>query len=172
MVRGAFVLKQLMCISIPLPMGEILEQVKPPDPYSGATARDRFSQHSKQDECRTCHQFMDPVGFALENYDAVGQFRTTENGVEIDPSGTVPDTLGDVSGPIDLAQKLAGSEDVQNCFAKRWSEYGYGLTLRAEDKCTTQAVTTAFKTSGYNVKQLLIELTQTDAFHYLAPKQD
>lgn len=170
--RGSFVLKQLMCISIRLPTGDILEQVKPPDPYSGATARDRFSQHSEQEVCATCHKFMDPVGFALENYDAVGQFRTTENGVEIDPSGTVPDTLGDVSGPIDLAQKLAGSEEVQSCFAKRWSEYGYGLTLRPEDKCTAEAVTTAFKASGYNVKQLLIELTQTDAFHYLAPKQD
>jgi len=90
----------------------------------------------------------------------------------IDPSGTVPGTLGDVSGPIELVQKLAASEEVQDCFAKRWSEFAYGLTLRKEDKCTEEAVTTAFKASGYNVKQLLIDLTQTDAFHYLASGQE
>ncbi|WP_437813714.1 DUF1592 domain-containing protein [Sorangium sp. So ce1078] len=171
-VRGSFVLQKLMCMTIPLPTGDILERVKPPDPYSGATARDRFSQHSKDPVCAGCHQFMDPVGFAFENYDAVGLFRTTENDVTIDPSGTVPNTLGDVSGPIELVQKLAGSEDVQRCFAKRWSEYAYGLTLRKEDQCTAEAVTTAFRESGYSVKQLLIELTQTDAFHYLAPEQE
>ena len=58
-------------------------------------------------------------------------------------------------------------------FATRWAEYGYGLTLRAEDACTKQAISTAFKASGYNVKQLLIELTQTDAFHYImVPREE
>ncbi|XXX78185.1 DUF1592 domain-containing protein [Sorangium sp. So ce134] len=171
-VRGSFVLQKMMCIPIPLPTGAILEQVKPPDPYSGKTARERFSQHSDDPACAGCHQYMDPVGFAFENYDAVGLYRTTENGVTIDPSGTVPETLGDVSGPIDLVQKLAASEDVQHCFAKRWSEFAYGLTLRKEDRCTEQAVTNAFEAAGHNVKQLLIELTQTDAFHYLAPGQE
>ncbi|WP_437588518.1 DUF1592 domain-containing protein [Sorangium sp. So ce1000] len=171
-VRGSFVLQKLMCTPIPLPTGSILEKVKPPDPYSGATARDRFTQHSKDPVCAGCHQYMDPVGFAFENYDAVGLFRTTENGVTIDPRGTVPETLGDVSGPIDLVQKLADSEEAQSCFAKRWSEFAYGLTLKTGDRCTTEAVTTAFEASGYNVKQLLIELTQTDAFHYLASGEE
>ncbi|WP_437640056.1 DUF1592 domain-containing protein [Sorangium sp. So ce854] len=171
-VRGSFVLQKLMCVTIPLPTGDILEKVKPPDPYSGKTARERFSQHSEDPTCAGCHQFMDPVGFAFENYDAVGLYRTTENDVVIDPSGTVPGELGDVSGPIELAQKLAESEDVQRCFSKRWAEYAYGLTLRAEDACTGQAIRDAFKASGYNVKQLLIDLTQTDAFLYLAPGQE
>ncbi|MGK3994248.1 DUF1592 domain-containing protein [Sorangium sp. So ce1024] len=171
-VRGSFVLQKLMCVTIPLPKGDILEKVKPPDPYSGATARDRFSQHSEDPTCAGCHQFMDPVGFAFENYDAVGLYRTTENDVEIDPSGFVPGELGEVSGPIELARKLAESEDVQRCFSKRWAEYAYGLTLRAEDACTGQTVRDAFKASGYNVKQLLIDLTQTDAFLYLAPGQE
>lgn len=108
---------------------------------------------------------MDPVGLAFENYDAVGLFRTTENDVLIDASGAVPGTEGTVSGPIELVRRLAETEDVQSCFATRWAEYAYGLTLRAEDECTKKAVKAAFKASGYNVKQLLIKLTQTDAFH-------
>ncbi|WP_437979482.1 DUF1592 domain-containing protein [Sorangium sp. So ce117] len=171
-VRGAFVLDKLMCQKIPLPTGDILERVKPPDPYTGATARDRFSQHSKDPVCATCHQFMDPVGFALENYDAVGLFRTTENDVPIDASGGVPGTDIKVNGPVELVQGLAQTEAVQNCFATHWAEYGYGLTLRAGDACTKKAVTDAFKASGYNVKQLLIELTQTDAFHYMAAQEE
>ncbi|WP_437825650.1 DUF1592 domain-containing protein [Sorangium sp. So ce1153] len=167
-VRGSFVLQKLMCQKIPLPMGDILERVKPPDPYSGATARERYSQHSQDEVCRTCHQYLDPVGFTFENYDAVGLFRTTENDVTIDASGSLPGTPGTVNNATELVQKLAEAEEVHDCFATRWAEYGYGLTLRAEDTCTKQAITTAFKASGHNVKQLLIELTQTDAFHYIA----
>jgi hypothetical protein len=166
------VLDKLMCQKIPLPTGDILERVKPPDPYTGATARDRFSQHSKDPVCATCHQFLDPVGFPLENYDAVGLFRTTENDVPIDASGAVPGTDIKVNGPVELVQGLAQTEAVQNCFATHWAEYGYGLTLRAGDACTKKAVTDAFKASGYNVKQLLIELTQTDAFHYMAAQEE
>ncbi|WP_234023769.1 DUF1592 domain-containing protein [Sorangium cellulosum] len=170
--RGSFVVQKLMCRTIPLPTGEILERVKPPDPYTGATARERYSQHSQDAVCATCHRQMDPIGLAFENYDAVGLFRTTENGVTIDASGGVPGTEGTVSGPVELVRKLAETEETQSCFATRWAEYAYGLTLRAEDECTEKAVTAAFKESGYNVKQLLIELTQTDAFHYLAAREE
>ncbi|MDC0676749.1 DUF1592 domain-containing protein [Sorangium atrum] len=171
-VRGGFVLDKLMCQKIPLPTGDILARVKPPEPYTGKTARERFSQHSKDPVCATCHQYLDPVGFALENYDAVGLFRTTENDVPIDASGGVPGTDIKVNGPIELVQGLAQTDAVQNCFATHWAEYGYGLTLRAGDACTKKAVTDAFKASGYNVKQLLIELTQTDAFHYMAAQEE
>ncbi|WP_437331166.1 DUF1592 domain-containing protein [Sorangium sp. So ce381] len=171
-VRGGFVLDKLMCQKIPLPTGDILARVKPPEPYTGKTARERFSQHSKDPVCATCHQYLDPVGFALENYDAVGLYRTTENDVPIDASGGVPGTDIKVNGPIELVQGLAQTEAVQNCFATHWAEYGYGLTLRAGDACTKKAVTDAFKASGYNVKQLLIELTQTDAFHYMAAQEE
>ncbi|WP_437662592.1 DUF1592 domain-containing protein [Sorangium sp. So ce1182] len=167
-VRGSFVLQKLMCLKIPLPTGDILERVKPPDPYTGATARERFSQHSQDEVCRSCHQFMDPVGFTFENYDAVGLFRTTENDVTIDASGSLPGSTETVSGPTELVKELAETEEVHGCFATRWTEYAYGLTLRAEDACTKHEITTAFKASGYNVKQLLIDLTQTDAFHYIA----
>ncbi|WP_438021788.1 DUF1592 domain-containing protein [Sorangium sp. So ce233] len=170
--RGSFVIQKLMCTKIPLPTGDILERVKPPDPYTGATARDRFSQHSQDAVCAGCHQFLDPAGFPFENYDAVGLFRTTENDVQIDASGGVPGTDVTVSGPIELVRALAENEDVLSCFATRWAEFGYGLTLRSEDACTKQDVTTAFKASGYNVKQLLVELTQTDAFHYMAAREE
>ncbi|WP_437737203.1 DUF1592 domain-containing protein [Sorangium sp. So ce1335] len=170
--RGSFVINKLMCKKVPLPTGDILEKVKPPEPYTGATARERYSQHSQDAVCAACHQFLDPAGFPFENYDAVGLFRTTENDVQIDASGGVPGTDVTVSGPIELVRALAEDEDVLSCFATRWAEYGYGLTLGSEDACTKKDITAAFVASGYNVKQLLIDLTQTDAFHYMAAREE
>jgi len=173
-LRGSFILNKLMCMNLNLPSDpEILALVAVPLDVTGATARERYTAHSKQALCQGCHRLLDPVGFALENYDAVGQYRTTENGATIDASGKIPQADTVVSGAVQLAQQLADSEQVQQCFAQHWLEYGYGRSLRGspEDKCLQENINTAFKASGYNVKQLLLDLTQTTAFQYL-PAQE
>jgi hypothetical protein len=169
--RGSFVVQKLMCIDIAAPTGDIAEQVKPPDPYSGATARERYLQHSEDPVCKTCHQYMDPVGLALENYDPVGLWRDSENGVTIDASGSVPGTDGTTNGPVELARRIAETDAVVVCFAENWLNFAYGRTLGEDDECTTEAVQTAFRDSGYDVKALLLAMTQTDAFLYLPAEQ-
>jgi hypothetical protein len=177
-VRGSFVVQKLLCRSIPAPTGAIAEMVKPPDPDSTKTARQRYSAHSQNAVCASCHSFMDPVGFAFENYDPVGLYRTQENGITINASGGVPNadgTLGTpTAGPIELVRALATTEDMHSCFAGTWLNYAYGQTLRtsgptldAQDVCIKELFADTFKKSGYNVKQLLVDLTQTDAFLYL-----
>lgn len=167
-LRGGFIAQKLMCKEIPLPTGALAELAKPPDPFSAPTARERFKKHSADVVCASCHQYMDPMGLALENYDPVGQWRDQENNVTIDSSGSVPGTTGATNGPVEMLQKLATAEATQTCFATQWLKYAYGRKMAAtEDACTQQTVQTAFKASGYNVKQLLLALTQTDAFLYL-----
>jgi hypothetical protein len=171
-LRGSFVIQKLMCRVIPLPTGDILAQVKPPDPYSGKTSRERYSQHSAQAVCKVCHQFMDPIGLALENYDAVGLYRTNEKttiaGVNydtpIDATGSVPGVTGMANNGVDLVKLIASSDETQNCFATHWMEFSYGRTLGTDDACNRQSLQTAFKSSGYNIKQMLLALTQTDGF--------
>jgi hypothetical protein len=173
-LRGSFVLNKLMCMNMSLPSDPaVLALVAVPLDVTGPTARDRFSAHSKQRLCQGCHSLLDPVGFALENYDAVGQYRTTENNVTIDASGKLPLATEVVSGAVQLAQQLADSDLVQQCFAQHWIEYGYGRSLHGspEDLCLQENINNAFKASGYNVKQLLLDLTQTTAFQYL-PAQE
>jgi len=164
--RGSFIVQKLMCNKIPLPSGDILAMVKPPDPYSAPTARERFTKHKTQAVCATCHSQMDPVGFTLENYDPVGLWRTQENMVTIDATGELPSTGEKVQNGVELVQKLAATPDAQFCFATHWFEYGYGKTAGTADACAQAALQVAFQKSGYNVKQLLLALTQTDEFLY------
>ncbi|MBC8072633.1 MAG: DUF1592 domain-containing protein [Deltaproteobacteria bacterium] len=174
-VRGSFVTQKLMCNTIPLPTGDVAAEVVPPDPDSGATARERYSQHSEDPVCAGCHRFMDPIGLALENYDAVGLWRDTENGVAIDASGAVPGTEGTVDGPVALARKIAEAPETQACFARHWSNFAYGRTLDREDEadtCVSDGITAVFTESGYDIRELLLALTQTDAFLYLPTEQE
>lgn len=166
-LRGSFVINRLLCRKLSLPTDpEILALVQVPDDTSGATARERFSKHSSQAVCRSCHQYLDPIGFALENFDPIGQFRTEENGVPIDASGTLPGSDTPISGAVDLARWLADTAEAQSCFALHWLEFAQGRTMRREDACTREDVDAQFEQSGYDVKELLLSLTQTDAFLY------
>jgi hypothetical protein len=168
-VRGSFIVQKLLCNPIPFPSGDIAAKVTPPDPASAATARQRFTQHSLDPACRGCHIAMDPVGYALENFDVVGQWRDTENGVALDVSGQTP-MLGELpfNGAIELAQRISESEAAQSCFASQWMNFGYGRSV-AEDSelCSMNSVRDQFKTAGYNIKELLLALAQSDAFLYL-----
>ncbi len=167
-VRGSFIAGKLLCMKIPLPDASIADKVKPPDPYSGNTARDRYSAHSQDPVCRGCHQFMDPLGFTLENFDAIGRYRSQENGVTIDASGSLPSVPGTVNGAAEMARKLAEQEVAQTCFAGHVIEFTFGKTLDPnEDACLQADVNAAFAKAGGNIKQLLLALTQTDAFLYL-----
>lgn len=166
-LRGSFVINRLLCRKLSLPTDPaVLAMVQVPDDTTGATARERFSKHSSQPVCRSCHSLLDPIGFALENYDPVGQYRTEENGVAIDSITMMPGTGEAIEGGVGLARWLAQTSDAQSCFALHWLEFAQGRTLGRQDVCMREAVDAAFEGSGYNVKDMLLSLTQTDAFLY------
>ncbi|MEJ7733272.1 MAG: DUF1592 domain-containing protein [Polyangiaceae bacterium] len=165
--RGSFLVQKIMCRKIPLPTGDIAAKIKPPNPDSGDTARERYSAHSADPICQSCHQHMDPLGLALENYDPVGLWRDQENGVTIDASGGVPGMEGGTKTPIELVRKISESPETRECFPAQWMNFAYGRTLTDADECVQGEVQAAFAESGQNIRQLLVQLTQTDAFLYL-----
>ncbi len=166
--RGAFVLRKLLCTPISVPTDPaIAAQVKPPEPYSGATARERFSLHSAQAACAGCHKLMDPIGFALENFDAVGRWRDQENGVLIDASGETPMLPAPFVGAVELGKQLAASEQAQHCFTSHWLSFAYGRSSGQREACTGQELAQEFVAGGGSVKALLVALTQTNEFLYL-----
>src|SRR5262249_43988715 len=163
--RGKFVREQLLCDQLPPPPPGVAAAPPPLDPT--LTTRQRFAVHSQNPACAGCHQLMDPVGFGLENFDGVGKWRTAENGIAIDASGMVINSdVGAFSGPTELAQKLATSDKVRGCAVTQWFRFGYGRGETADDRCSIRALNSQFAASGYNIRELLVALTQTDAFLY------
>jgi hypothetical protein len=172
-LRGLFVLNKLMCLNIELPTGFT---PMAPDPYSGKTARERYSKHSTATVCASCHRSIDPIGFPFENFDAVGRYRATERWTDpmtnmtydtpIDASGAVPNVSGTAQNAVELVRLLATSAEVETCFASHWMRFSYGRSLESVDACNQQSVQKAFEASGYNIKQLLLSLTQSDGFLY------
>ena len=170
--RSVFVLRKILCQDLPLPNASLAAFIKPPDPYEGATTRERFAAHSKNAVCAGCHVAMDPIGLAQENFDAVGLWRDKENDVVIDAKGELQLLGAPYNGPVELAKRVAATAEVKTCFAQQWMTFAYGRTLADADKCTVDAVQGAFAKAGHNVKALLLALTQSDAFLYLSDEKE
>ena len=164
--RGKLVRELLLCDPMPPPPPDVMITAPEPDPNS--TARERFAQHSVAAACRGCHSLMDPLGFGFENYDAMGRFRTVENGKTIDASGTITasDIDGTFVGVVDLSKKLAASKDVRNCYTSQWFRFTFGRGETELDSCTLASVGAAFAAKQGNVKELLMAFTQTETFLY------
>jgi hypothetical protein len=164
--RGKLVREQFLCDIMPPPPPDVVITVPEPDPTS--TARERFAQHSADSACAGCHRLMDPIGFGFEQYDGVGRFRTDEGGVAIDPSGTLTasDIDGEFSGVDDLSDRLASSMEMARCYTLQWFRFAYGRGETPDDEASLDAINEAFESSGGDVIELLVALTQTEAFRF------
>jgi hypothetical protein len=140
----------------------------PLPPAAGMTTRDRFAAHESDPMCGTCHLMMDPIGLGFENYDAIGAWRTTENGLPIDATGEIVKATGDASGKfdgvIDLGHKLAASQQVADCVANQWFRFALGRMEANDDACALQAIHDGFAASGGNIRDLITKLVLSDAF--------
>lgn len=167
--RGKFVREKLLCQLMPPPPPQI--DIQPPALDPDLTTRERFSQHREDPLCAGCHVLMDPIGLGFEHYDGTGRWREDENGLVIDSSGELTET--DINGAFDgvpeLAHKLADSDMVRECMVKNWFKFAYGRAETLEDLPSLELLTTQFAAAGDDLRQLLLLLTQTDAFLYRRP---
>ncbi len=165
--RGKLVREQFLCYLMPPPPPNV--DATPPEPLEGQTAKDRFKAHA-QGTCAGCHTYMDPIGFGFENFDSVGRYRTKEGSEPIDATGSVFDSdVPDFKDAVDLVNKMADSQDVQQCYVKEWFRFGYGRGEAKVDACTIETLNKTFDDKGGDIRELLVALTQTDAFLYRRP---
>lgn len=169
--RGKLVREQLLCepLNPPPPTADI--SLPAPDP--DATTRERFAQHTADPTCAGCHTQIDPIGFGLENYDALGRYRSEENGFAIDASGEVvgSDIEGGFVGAIELAHQLAESEQVRRCVARQWYRYALGRAEDLEvdfDRETLEALDATWVAAELDLQALLVALVTSDAFRVRA----
>jgi hypothetical protein len=169
--RGRFVRERLLCQPLPPPPPDLV--ITAPDLDPTLTTRQRFAAHSLEPACKGCHQLMDPIGLGFETYDAMGKWRATENGLPIDASGELiqSDVAGPFQGAVELAAKLANSRDAQVCLSTQWFRYGYGRAEQDTDACSLATLGARLTQSGGNLVELIVALTQTDAFLYRRVQQ-
>jgi hypothetical protein len=165
--RGLKIRTDVLCQTIGSPPDGV--QLDLPGLGPGLTQKERLAQHRDNPNCSACHDLMDPLGVALDNFDAVGRWRTQdEHGTDIDATSEVTLTLdanGAVDGAVALAARLAHSKQVESCFVTQLFRYAHGRRETAADACSRQRLEQAFAQSG-DVRELMVALTQTDAFLY------
>jgi hypothetical protein len=169
--RGDVMLNKVMCIHLELP-GNIM--VPPlPEPKPGQTTRERVSIHSDS-ACATCHKMIDPVGFAFENYDAIGRYRSMEEGKTVDASGSFPLGAGPVTfkNAVEMLPQIAKSKEVQDCMVTMWWRYALRRQELTTEDPSLKLVREAFRLSGFDMRQLLVAFTRTRAFSHRMPSPD
>ncbi len=161
--RGIFVLDQLLCDKPPSPPAEF--DITPPLPDPSATTRERWAFHTGPNACATCHKVIDPIGFAFEEFDSIGQHRTRENGMPVDAKGGIPSiglADGSLRGAAPIAQALARAPDVAQCLSRQWLRFTLGRLETPHDKETIDKQTLAFQEQS--LRSALLSMISSKAF--------
>lgn len=168
--RGLKVRVDVLCQLVPAPPPDVNLTLETTN-TDNLTQRERLEQHRTVASCAACHDSMDPVGVVFEGFDAVGRPRTTdEHGAAVDTASTITrtrDANGAVENPADLGALLAKSEEVRSCYVTKSFRFFYGRDADPADACSLAQLSQSFKGKAYSLSELLIALTQTDAFLYL-----
>lgn len=168
-IRGKAVREVFLCQKVPPPPGEV-DFSKFAEAATGGTARMRLAQHAVDPACAGCHKAMDPIGFALENFDGQGAFRTTENGLPIDTSGELGGIkYNDAAG---LGRALVESKAATRCLVSRLLAYAMGRPTGAADRDRIDEFNAYFAKQNYRVPELLREIALSDSLYQVRIKAD
>ena len=110
---------------------------------------------------------MDPLGLTLENFDAIGKYRSTDQGQPIDVSGDLDGTK--FNGPVELGQALAARPEVADCLVRNMYRYGTGHVEAASERPVLDALKSTFRAGGYHVRDLMRDIVASDGFRFVAP---
>lgn len=171
-LRGKYVLEVILGTppSPPPANAGILKDDAPSQAAKEATSfREKMAQHARQAACAGCHRKIDPIGFAMENYDAVGAWREAPRERPLDVSGVLPSGEA-IQGVEGLKAVLKGrrEEFVEN-FAARMLEYALGRKVSDEDEPTIREVREAAATSGYRFSTVVLEVVRSVPFRCRRP---
>ncbi len=176
--RGLFVREQFLCQQVPPPPPGAAANLPVPSEAKPVTNRERLAEHTINKSCATCHTLIDPIGFALENFDAIGVYRdkfrilfypdeheakkpSKEVFLDLDTTGQiagVPDSR--FNGPRELGELLAKTKQCQECMVKQAFRYMAGRHDRRSDAELIQRVWERFSDSGFRYKEMLVALVK------------
>ncbi|CAN5912164.1 DUF1592 domain-containing protein [soil metagenome] len=160
-LRGKWVLDNLLCTPPrpPQPGAEGL----PDGMMTTGSIRDRLEAHRTNPICASCHRAMDPLGFGLDNFDAIGHYRTSDAGYPIDATGELTD--GTVfNGALEMTQQLAANPGVYRCMVQKLYTYTGRSPFRIEAIEHIDALTERFIDKGYHLRDLVVDMVTSPFF--------
>ncbi len=165
--RGKYVLAELLCEDIPPPPPSVNTTIVP-DSSGGKTLRQVLEAHVQNPSCASCHSLMDPIGFGMENYDAIGAYRTLDNGLPIDATGTLP-SGEHFTGLAELTQLISKNPAFPTCLASKLYTYALGRGLVTDDPNhmdtqTLSALAAAFASKGLKFQDLAASVIAAPTF--------
>lgn len=167
-LRGKFIRESLTCQTVPPPPPGVNTAAVDQPTNVPMTKRQRLELHRSAAACASCHSLMDPLGLPLESFDAIGRYRTTDNGLPVDPSSTFD------GHPVADARALgiAASQSVAvaQCLVQKYYSYAVGHQLRDVDGSVLNALAKTFTSSGFKLRDLMLTVVTSDAFSSVAPQ--
>ena len=159
-LRGKFLKLSVLCEEIPPPPMGVVTELPPAQP--GETTRQRSDRHQAVPQCAGCHARMDPLGYALEGFDAIGAFRSTDNGKPVNAVTKIGAVT--IDGAKELATLLASHQRVGPCLARELYRYATGhVNLEGEDVVLFD-VSTQFAAGGFRFEALARAIVLSDGF--------
>jgi mono/diheme cytochrome c family protein len=166
-VRGKWVLENLLSAAPPPPPPNIPAlKTDGAAPGTTLTMREAMTRHRANPSCATCHARMDPIGFAMENFDAVGRWRDHDNGGDIDASGGFPDGTT-FQGMAGLKKILVAQKDqFVTTVAEKLLMYALGRNLQYYDQPSVRAIVHQSATSRYTLSSLVVGVVNSPQFQF------
>jgi hypothetical protein len=163
--RGKWVLENLLDSAPPPPPPNVPALADDSKAELTGTLRQRMEQHRANPTCAACHEQMDAIGFGLENFDAIGEWRTVDgNNDKIDSSGVLPGGKS-FQGPAELREIIKShSDEFGRCLASKMLTYALGRGLESYDRRTTEAVAAEMQANGNTFTALVEAIARSDAF--------
>ena len=166
--RGKFIRETLLCQLIPPPPSGVVPNLPPPtDPTE--TMRVRLTAHRAAPTCAPCHALMDPLGFGMENFDAIGKYRTLENTHTIDATGNLDAATFD--GLEQMGTVLRNAAVSGPCFVSKVYMNAQSREAVQADAAILDTLASGFAASGNKADQLLLSLVSSDAFRFVEPNK-
>jgi hypothetical protein len=167
--RGKYVMEVLLGTPPPPPPPNVPALPENSDSRTGHAAkllsvRERMQEHRANAVCAACHKMMDPIGFSLENFDAVGVWRTNDSGFRIDPSGEMFDGAK-LNGPVDLRNALLSHSDAfVGTFTENLLAYALGRVLESPDMPAVRAIDRAAAGNNNRFSSFILSIIKSPPF--------
>lgn len=163
-LRGAWVLEKMLGVELPPPPPNVPALDESKEVVQARTLRARLEQHRQDAACASCHNRIDPIGFALENFDEIGRWRDKDDGGPIEPLARLADGT-EINGIVGLKQYLMNEKDTfARVLTRKMLGYALGRSLQPTDLLTVESIVTRLRENDYRGQELVFGIVLSEPF--------